>query len=250
MVRSGGKISAAPPAAARTLLDLARETVARSPDRLAIDADDGQLTHAELFDAARALAGRLRRLGIGPGDRVGVHVPSDAVDLYVAILGILHAGAAYVPVDAGDSPARAAVIWERSGAVAVIEPGLVVLELRPPSATGRRVSADDEAWVIFASGASATPAGVAVTHRAAVTFVEAEPRPEVTAHDRVLGALPQGFDASHAEMWLAWRAGAVLVPAPRSIARGGSERRRWLAERRVNVVLDTPRLPVQSITPE
>jgi hypothetical protein len=66
----------------------------------------------------------------------------------------------------------------------------------------------------------------------------------------VLGALPQGFDASHAEMWLAWRAGAVLVPAPRSIARGGSERRRWLAERRVNVVLDTPRLPVQSITPE
>ncbi len=251
MVRSGGKISAAPSATARTLLDLVRETVASSPDRLAIDADDGQLTHAELFDAARALAGRLRRLGIGPGDRVGVHVPGDAVDLYVAILGVLHAGAAYVPVDAGDTPARAAVIWERSGAAAVIEPGLAVRSLRAPATTGRAVGADDEAWVIFASESSDAPAGVAVTHRAAVAFIDAgRDMPAMTAHDRVLGALPQAFDASHAEMWLAWRAGAVLVPAPRSLPRGGTERRQWLAERRVNVVLDSPRLPVRSITPE
>ncbi len=235
----------------RTLLDLVRETVANSPDRLAIDADDGQLTHAELFDAARALAGRLRRRGIGPGDRVGVHLPSDAVDLYVAILGVLHAGAAYVPVDAADPPARVAAIWTRAGAVAVIEPGLAVRELRPPAQAGRGLSADDEAWVIFASGPSPTPSGLAVTHRAAVAFVEAQAEADLLdAHDRALAALPEGADASHAEMWLAWRVGAVLIPVPPSLARGGSERRRWLAERRVNVVLESPRIPVQSITPE
>ena len=251
MVSVDGEPHVMPAPRVRTLLDLVRETVASSPDRLAIDADDGQLTHAELFDAARALAGRLRRLRIGPGDRVGVHVPRDAVDLYVAILGVLHAGAAYVPVDAGDPPARAAAIWEQARAVAVIEPGLALRELRRPTGADRSVSADDEAWVIFASGPSPRPAGVAVTHAAAVAFVEAGAGAgSVTAHDRVLAAAPNGFDASHAEMWIAWRVGAVLVPAPRSLARGGSERRQWLAERRVNVVLETPRLEVQSITPE
>jgi non-ribosomal peptide synthetase component F len=235
----------------RTLIDLVRETVAHSPDRLAIDADDGQLTHAELFDAARALAGRLRRRRIGPGDRVGVHVAGDAVDLYVAILGVLHAGAAYVPVDAGEPPARSAAIWQQAGVVAVIEPGLALRELCPPSGVDRSLAADDEAWVTFASGTSPAPAGVAVTHGAAVAFVEAvADAGRLAAQDRVLSAVPNGCDASHAEMWIAWRAGAVLVPAPRSLAHGGSERRRWLAERRVNVVLEGPGLRVQSITPE
>ena len=160
MVSVDGQPHVVPVPRVRTLLDLVRETVASSPDRLAIDADDGQLTHAELFDAARALAGRLRRLRIGPGDRVGVHVPSDAVDLYVAILGVLHAGAAYVPVDAGDPPAYAAAIWEQAGAVAVVEPGLALRELRPPAGADRSVTADDEAWVTFAPGPSPTPAAV------------------------------------------------------------------------------------------
>jgi non-ribosomal peptide synthetase component F len=249
MVSVDGQPHVVPVPRVRTLLDLARETVASSPDRLAIDADDGQLTHAELFDAARALAGRLRRLRIGPGDRVGVHVPGDAVDLYVAILGVLHAGAAYVSVDAGDPPAYAAAVWEQAGAVAVVEPGLALRELRPPTGADRSVTAEDEAWVTFAPGPSPTSAGVAVTHGVAVAFVEAGGNAGlVTARDRVLAAGPDLGGASYAEMWIAWRVGAVLVPAPRSLPPAGSERRRWLAERRVNVVLEGPQ--VQSITPE
>jgi non-ribosomal peptide synthetase component F len=239
MVSVDGEPHAAPVPRARTLLDLVRETVVKWPDRLAIDADDAQLTHAELFDAARALAGRLRRRGIGPGDRVGVHLPSDSVDLYVAILGVLHAGAAYVPVDAGDPPTRTAEIWERAAVVAVVESRLAMRELRPPAANGRTAGPDDEAWVTFAAG-SMPRTGVAVSHRAVVTFIETRAAAErLGAQDRALAALPQGFDASHAEMWLAWRAGAVLVPVPRSLARGGTERRRWLAERRVNVELES-----------
>lgn len=218
---------------ASTLLDLFREAVAASPDRLAIDADDGQLTHAELFDAARALAGRLRRIGIGPGDRVGVHLPSGSVDLYVAILGVLHAGAAYVPVDAGDPDTTASTAdatWAQVDVVAVVEPDLEVTERRTPSGARRAVAADDEALVMLS--------GTAVAHRAVVALVEAGARDgDLSPRDRVLASLSDGIGGSGVEMWLAWRSGAVLIPAPRALARGGHELREWMAARRVNVVL-------------
>ena len=214
----------------RTLIDLFREAVAASPDRLAIDADDGQLTHAELFDATRALAGRLRRRGIGPGDRVGVHLPSGTVDLYVAILGVLHAGAAYVPVDAGDPAAAADAIWDRMDVVAVIERDLGVAERRTPSGAQRAVGADDEALVMLS--------GEAVTHRAVLALVEAGAKDgQLSPRDRVLASLSDGVEGSGVEMWLAWRSGAVLVPAPHALARGGRELQDWMAARRVNIVL-------------
>src|SRR4030088_602190 len=86
----------------RTLRDVFAATVARQSERLAIDAPDERLGYAALWDSASALGERLRALGIGPGDRVGVRVTSGTAELYVAILGVLHAGAAYVPVDADD----------------------------------------------------------------------------------------------------------------------------------------------------
>jgi non-ribosomal peptide synthetase component F len=60
-------------------------------------------------------ADRLRTLGIGPGDRVGVRVASGTAELYVAILGILSSGAAYVPVDAEDPSIRATDLFRRAG---------------------------------------------------------------------------------------------------------------------------------------
>ncbi len=242
----GNAPSASP---ARTLLEIFRDTVASSPDRLAIDTDDAQLTYAELSDAVRALAGRLRRFGIGPGDRVGVHVPGGTVDLYVAILGVLHAGAAYVPVDADDPPAQAGTIWEQAEAAAVVGADLSITRLRAPGGVRRTVDADDDAWVIFALGSSGASTGassgastgawtgVAVTHRVAAAFVDAEAGLwNVTEHDRVLAAVSVGNPVSCEEMWLTWRSGAVLVPAPSPLARGGGALGTWLAARRVSVV--------------
>ncbi len=87
----------APPA--RTLVDIFRATAEQAPDEPAIDAGTGMLTYAELADAAEELAAELGAGGIGQGDKVGVRVNSGTTDLYVAILGILFAGAAYVPVE-------------------------------------------------------------------------------------------------------------------------------------------------------
>ena len=95
--------------------------------------------------------------------------------------------------------------------------------------------------MIFTSGSTGAPKGVAVSHRSAAAFVDAEARLwRVEREDRVLAGLSVGFDASCEEMWLAWRNGAALVPAPRSIVRAGSELGPWLAQRGVTRRLDRP----------
>ena len=228
---------------ARTLPDIFNATVARCGRRTAIDASDATLTYDQLSNVARELAARLRELGIGAGDRVGVHVSSGTSELYVAILGVLQSGAAYVPVDADDPPARAADVFERAGACAVVRDGLTAERLAKPRGAGRPPNVDDDAWVIFTSGSTGAPKGVAVSHRSAAAFVDAEARLwTVDREDRVLAGLSVGFDASCEEMWLAWRNGATLVPAPRSMVRAGSDLGPWLAERGVTVVSTVPTL--------
>ncbi|MFD4748843.1 AMP-binding protein, partial [Streptomyces rubiginosohelvolus] len=88
----------------RPLPDLFAEQAARTPDAPAVLGDGERLTYAELARDAGRLAGRLAAMGVGPGDRVGVCVPHSP-DLVVALLGVLMAGAAYVPLDI-DYPAR------------------------------------------------------------------------------------------------------------------------------------------------
>jgi non-ribosomal peptide synthetase-like protein len=161
----------------------------------------------------------------------------------MAILGALHAGAAYVPVDADDPPARAAAIWESSGACAVIQDGLRINQLAAPTTADRELTVDDDAWVIFTSGSSGQPNGVAVTHRSAAAFVDGEASLwKVDPPDRVLAGLSVGFDASCEEIWLAWRNGAALVPAPRALVRAATELGPWLRDRQVTVISTVPTL--------
>ena len=164
-----------------------------------IDAVDAILTYAELSSAADRVAARLREAGVGPGARVGVRLASGSSTLYVGILGVLRAGAAYVPVDADDPPARAATIWESAEVCGVLQELLQFTRRRPvaglaaaaglrstrrmaPAANGRVSvrdecpSAEDDAWIIFTSGSTGAPKGVAVSHRAAAAFVDAEAR--------------------------------------------------------------------------
>jgi len=93
--------------AARTLADVLAATVAAHGDAPAIDDGSTVLTYAELDAVVRAAAAALAAEGIGPGSRVGVRVPSGTAELYTAILAVLAAGAAYVPVDVDDPDERA-----------------------------------------------------------------------------------------------------------------------------------------------
>ena len=112
---AGGR--AAPP---RTLVDVLADVTARHPDAAALDDTRTVLTYAQLSQQAVRVAAELDGAGVRRGDRVGVRVPSGTTDLYVAILGILHAGAAYVPVDVDDPQERADLVFSEAAVAAVV----------------------------------------------------------------------------------------------------------------------------------
>ena len=254
----------------RTLIDILRETTARFPEASAIDDGSGALSYRELMARVGATAARLHDAGVRRGDRVGVRMPSGSKDLYVSILGILAAGASYVPVDADDPDERARLVFGEAAVRGIVtgageftaaddaapdagahharlfegdapHPSTHAIVTVPPPTT------DDDAWVIFTSGSTGVPKGVAVSHRSAAAFVDAEARlflqgSPLGPTDRVLAGLSVAFDASCEEMWLAWRHGACLVPAPRSLVRSGEDLGPWLVRQGITVVSTVPTL--------
>ncbi|KAA1378490.1 Pls/PosA family non-ribosomal peptide synthetase [Aeromicrobium fastidiosum] len=235
--------------AVRTLVDIVRQTALEVPDAPALDNGSAVLTYVEFCEAAETFAAELHERGVGRGDKVGVRVDSGTLDLYVAIVGILVAGAAYVPVDVDDPDSRARTVFEEADVAAVVGNELVISVRR----SGGQVTDDqapspaDDAWVIFTSGSTGKPKGVAVTHRSAAAFVDAEAAlflqdAPLGPRDRVMAGLSVAFDASCEEMWLAWRHGACLVPAPRSLVKSGSDLGPWMIANGITVVSTVPTL--------
>lgn len=236
----------------RTLLDILDETIATHPDAPALDDTHSVLTYVQLGAQVNRMARALADAGVRPGDKVGVRAPSGTHDLYIAILGILRAGAAYVPVDADDPQERADLVFGEAAVAAIVGARRVITRLsdRAAGLVGDELpeaQPADDAWVIFTSGSTGVPKGVAVTHRSAAAFVDAESRMFVQDNpigpgDRVLAGLSVAFDASCEEMWLAWAHGACLVPAPRALVRSGMDLGPWLIAQGITVVSTVPTL--------
>ncbi|MFD2469223.1 Pls/PosA family non-ribosomal peptide synthetase [Amycolatopsis silviterrae] len=232
--------------AERTLLDILTATAERHPNAAALDDGTGPLSYRRLMEEVEAYARRLREHGVGLGDRVGIRISSGTAELYVAILATLSVGAAYVPVDADDPDERAELVFGEAGVAAIATDGEITVAGTPSEATGTPGPADD-AWIIFTSGSTGKPKGVAVTHASAAAFVDAEAQLFLTDEpvgpgDRVLAGLSVAFDASCEEMWLAWRHGACLVPAPRALVRTGVDLGPWLVAQGITVVSTVPTL--------
>ncbi|WP_110590352.1 Pls/PosA family non-ribosomal peptide synthetase [Microbacterium suaedae] len=251
--------------APRTLVDILRASAAASPDASALEDERGALSYGEMLALVDRTADRLHAAGVRRGDRVGVRMPSGDRNLYIGILGVLAAGAAYVPVDADDPPERADLVFREARVRGVIGAGGAfdladgaaaegsLFEGDDPHPSSRRTgvaetpTVDDDAWVIFTSGSTGVPKGVAVSHRSAAAFVDAEARmflreAPLGSGDRVLAGLSVAFDASCEEMWLAWRHGACLVPAPRALVRSGEDLGPWLVGHGITVVSTVPTL--------
>jgi non-ribosomal peptide synthetase-like protein len=254
-------------AAPRTLVDVLDATVRSHPNEPALDDGTTVLTYRALAAEVETLRGRLADAGVGAGDRVGVRMPSGTVDLYVGILAVLAAGAAYVPVDADDPDERAHLVFAEAAVSAVLGAGRTI-EVHAAAATcpaeqdtgcpaqedtgfdGSTLlgpTPDHDAWIIFTSGSTGKPKGVAVSHRSAAAFVDAEASlfladEPIGPGDRVMAGLSVAFDASCEEMWLAWRSGACLVAAPRSLVRSGVDLGPWLVDREITVISTVPTL--------
>lgn len=235
----------------RTLVDIFQATVAHQPDAPALESATEVLTYADLSQRVFAVAQRLAENGVVLGDRVGVRVPSGTTDLYVAILAIMHAGAAYVPVDWDDPEERAVTVFSEADVAAVIGAELQITPYRTdpvePQQQSTLPSANDDAWVLFTSGSTGKPKGVAVTHRSAAALVDVEAdlflaQDPIHSGDRVMAGLSVAFDASCEEMWLAWRRGGTLVAAPRDVVRSGPDLGQWIVDQQITAVSTVPTL--------
>ncbi|MFE4275177.1 Pls/PosA family non-ribosomal peptide synthetase [Streptomyces goshikiensis] len=243
------RFSAGPAAPPRTLVDVFEASVRAYPDELALDDGTTRLTYRSLAAEVERRRRALEAAGVGLGDRVGVRVPSGTSELYTAVLGVLAAGAAYVPVDAEDPDERAELVFGEAGVRAVLGAGqrIEVTGLADRAVPAARPGPEHDAWIIFTSGSTGKPKGVAVSHRSAAAFVDAEAalflaEEPIGPGDRVMAGLSVAFDASCEEMWLAWRHGACLVPVPRSQVRSGADLGPWLVEQEITVVSTVPTL--------
>lgn len=179
------------------------------------------LDYAALDRRSAAVAAGLAARGIGPGSLVGVALPR-SVDLIVALLGVLRAGAAYVPFDPEDSSARRADMVARADPAAILaQPGfaggvpvLAVGDLQGPC-DPVPAGPTDPAYVLFTSGSTGRPKGVVVEHRAIVNrLLWMRETYGFGPGDRILQKTPATFDVSVWEFFLPFLSGATLVVAP------------------------------------
>jgi len=193
------------------------EQAAATPDAVAVVCGPQRLTYQELDERSTRLAGELAADGIGPETVVGVAI-GRSVDTIIAILGIWKAGGIYWPADRR------------------LPQGRVLTSLRLTSASAEPIGVRHPAqgaYLIYTSGSTGTPNGVLVTHAGLVDLARGQAeRLELTRDSRLLVFASFAFDASIAEIVVAWAVGATLVLA-REDQRSPAELRALLAAERI-----------------
>ena len=204
-----------------TLTDLIEAQMRDTPDAVAVEYGDTQVSYAELDRRSAALAGALVAQGAGPGRVVAVAMERSE-HLAVALVAVLRAGAAYVPLDPDQPEARREALIARTGAVALLGKGGWSPEdwpskppTRPPHISLPRARPDDLAYILFTSGSTGEPKGVMIEHRAIVNrLLWMRDHYGFSADDRILQKTPTTFDVSVWELFLPYLCGARLVFAP------------------------------------
>jgi amino acid adenylation domain-containing protein len=221
-----------------TLSELFATQVDRVPDAVAVVAEHTEWTYRQLDELAERVASRLLARGTRQEDLVAVALPRSP-ELLAVLLGILKAGAAYLPVDLGYPDGRIEYMMTDARPVCVITttdsvtrlarlvPGAHVTSVRtvlddlgddgPPVAPPIRPSR--LAYVMYTSGSTGRPKGIATTHRNVAELVQ-DPAWD-HGHSRVLAHSPHVFDASTYEIWVPLCAGGTVVLAPPGAADPG-----------------------------
>ncbi|MER7761428.1 amino acid adenylation domain-containing protein [Streptomyces sp. NPDC097619] len=250
---------AAAPDTERCAHEIFAEHARRTPGAVALTDGDRHVSYAALDRRANRVAHRLRALGAGPGTLVGLCVPRRA-DLAAALLGILKAGAAYLPLDPTNPPERIRGIIEDAGLAHFVGsadtrelwdgPGLstvdldadaAILDSLPETAPDSGVTPDDLAYTIYTSGSTGRPKGTLVPHRNITRLF--------SATDHWFGFGPEdtwtlfhsiAFDFSVWELWGALLYGGRLVVVDHGTSRSPEEFLRLLRRERVTVLNQTP----------
>jgi surfactin family lipopeptide synthetase A len=197
--------------------ELFEQQAAAKPEAVAVLLNDERLTYRDLNERANSLAHNLRRLGTGPESLVGVCLER-SVDAVVAILGVLKAGGAYLPLDPSYPRQRLSRMLADAGAQIVITPEYLErnadeLETQINADLKTAINSENLAYVIYTSGSTGTPKGVLVSHRNLVHSTLARFRYYQEPLDSFLLLSPFVFDSSVAGLfWTLCRGGMLVIP--------------------------------------
>jgi non-ribosomal peptide synthetase-like protein len=251
---------------------LFENSASRRSGHIAVECRGQTISYQELDAQANRFAHFLRSSGIKNGDRLCLLLPK-SLELYTAVLGILKAGASYVPLDSSYPQDRVRFIASDSEAVALVTsleflylagtidiPKIFLNEARGEIDKQSKkpilldIRPDDEAYVIYTSGSTGKPKGVSVPHGNAYHLVLAEQQIYgIEPEDRMLQGFSLAFDASVEEIWTVFNAGATLVAGTPEIMHAGPDLGRKLCELNLTVLSCVPTLlamlpdPVSSI---
>ncbi|MCY1043070.1 amino acid adenylation domain-containing protein, partial [Corallococcus sp. bb12-1] len=233
----------------------------RTPEAVAVLFEDAQLTYAELEARANQLAHHLRSLGAGPGATVGLCVER-SIEMVVGLLGVLKAGAAYVPIDPSYPKDRIAFMLADAAPRVLLTQQRLVSQL--PATQARLLCLDSDgasvarqptdapevpltpghpAYVIYTSGSTGQPKGTLIPHRALANHMAWMVSTfGLGATERVLQKTPLSFDASVWECWASLLVGAPLVLAPLEAHRDPAALVDCVVRQRVSVLQVVPSL--------
>ena len=236
----------------------------RTPEATAVVASDGSLTYRALDERANRFAQLLRARGAGAGSLVGVCL-GRGIELVPALLGVLKAGAAYVPLDPGfpqerlhymarDAGLHTVITEQRHAALAGlprerqlrVDDDATALAAAPSTpveapANDAGAAGDAPAYVIYTSGSTGQPKGVVLPQRAVCNFVASMQRePGMHAGDRLLAVTTLSFDIAVLELFVPLTTGACVVLAQREDAMDAEALAELISTHRINVMQATP----------
>jgi amino acid adenylation domain-containing protein len=199
------------------------------PDAIAVEGEFSPVTYRELNQNANRIARYLRGRGVGTGCRVGLYVDRSP-QMIAALIGVLKAGAAYVPIDPVHPRDRSTAMLADAGVTIVLSqaslasrlPGEIEAVLldddwpalmgHPAGNLGLTPPANSAAYVIYTSGSTGAPKGVQVGHHSLTNYTRyAVEQFGLAAGDRILQFASVGFDASAEEIYPALASGATVV---------------------------------------
>jgi amino acid adenylation domain-containing protein len=243
----------------KTIPQVFEEQVARTPGRPAVVYEQQTLTFSELNVRANRLANHLRGLGIKSEDRVAICLERSA-EIVVAILGILKAGAAYVPLDSTYPAPRLRYILQEAGSSVIVTQRSLAVAVSPDQVQTVCLDDDQEivnasdqnprteihpenlAYIIYTSGSTGKPKGVMIQHKSVINLLDGLQQSIYARHDqplRVSMNAPVVFDGS-VKQWIQLLAGNTLCIVPEDKRLNPEALRAYIEDKNIDLLDCTP----------